>query len=66
MEPKTGVKFKFIAKAPIAGTSTEGYLCTSQIASEKMAKNIYETTMTGEFIEPSLHFSETLLSYKYI
>ena len=31
-----------------------------------MPKNIYETTMTGEFIEPALHFSDTLLSYKYI
>lgn len=66
MEPKTGVKFKFIAKAPLSGTWTEGYLCTSQVANEKKAKNIYETTMTGDFIDPTLQFSDTLLNYKYV
>lgn len=62
---KTGVMFQFRANSTRPGKIAEKFELSAQSGSERKALPVYQTVLEGEFIKPSLKFSENELYFKY-
>ena len=65
LPPKTGVMFQFRAYSAKKGTVTEGYQLLTQIGNDRKSSLLLETNLVGEFISPTLTFSESKMHFKY-
>jgi len=65
LPPKTGIMFQFRAYSNKKGTITEYYQLFHQIGNDRKQNLLYDTVLTGEFVDPTLSFSENKMHFKY-
>ena len=65
LPPKTGIMFQFRANSIRKGKLPEQFQLTTQAANERKQTQLYNTTIEGEFINPTLVFSEPKIYFKY-
>jgi len=66
LSAKMGYKVQFRANSFNVGKVLENYQCQATIGGERKGKVAFNTNVTGEFITPSLSFSEARLAFKYL
>lgn len=66
LNPKMGYRVQFRANTGRVGEHTENWLCLAAIGGERKPKTVFNTNVTGTFINPSLNFSEPRLFFKYL
>lgn len=66
LNPKMGYKVQFRANSFSVGKVVESWQCLAAIGGERKPKAVFNTNVTGEFITPSLNFSEPRLYFKYL
>lgn len=66
LNPKMGYKVQFRANSFNVGKVLENWQCQATIGGERKPKVAFDTNVTGEFITPSLSFSESRLNFKYL
>lgn len=65
LPPKTGVMFQFRGYSTKPGNINEYYQLLTQIGNDRKQTLLFDTTLNGEFINPTLAFSESRLHFKY-
>lgn len=65
LPPKHGIMYQFRANSTKRGKINEIFFLNSTIGNERKTNTLYTTTVEGEFIQPTLVFSEKKLHFKY-
>ncbi|CAD8206755.1 unnamed protein product [Paramecium octaurelia] len=65
LPPKHGIMFQFRGYSQKKGKISEIFMLNSTIGSERKANLLFATTIEGDFIQPTLQFSERKLFFKY-
>ncbi|EGR28756.1 hypothetical protein IMG5_169530, partial [Ichthyophthirius multifiliis] len=63
---KHGIMFQFRAYAVKTGKFQEQFILNSVIGNDRKSHQLYQTTIEGEFIRPTLKFNEKKIYFKYI
>lgn len=66
LNPKMGYKVQFRANSFNVGEVKENWQCQATIGGDRKPKIAFSPTVAGEFITPSLSFSEPRLQFKYL
>jgi hydrocephalus-inducing protein len=66
LNPKMGYQVQFRANSFNVGEVKETWQCQAQIGGDRKPKVAFSTVVRGEFITPSLSFSEPKLYFKYL
>ncbi len=65
LPPKTGIMFQFRAYSTKKGTINEFYQLFTQTGNDRKQNLLLDTTLTGEYFDPLLSFSDSKLHFKY-
>ena len=66
LNPKMGIMIQFRANSATIGKVVENWLCNVTSGGERKPKVAYNATVQGDFIVPTLNFSEAKLFFKYL
>jgi hydrocephalus-inducing protein len=66
LNPKMGYKVQFRANSANVGKVLENWECQAAMGGDRKPKAAFSTNVMGEFITPSLGFSEPRLSFRYL
>lgn len=66
LNPKMGIPIQFRANSFNIGQIIETWACNVTVGGDRKPKTVYNTTVQGEFITPTLQFSDPKLYFKYL
>ena len=64
--PKMGVFIQFRANAPVPGNFDEVFICQTVSGGDRKPKPVYTSSLQGDFVNPTLSYSEPKINFKYI